>query len=65
MQQGKVVDLDVGLAIVAAKLPVDLKLSMADAVMLATARRFGAMLWTQDADFDGIPGTRCFARTKR
>ena len=37
MQQGKVVDLDAGLAIVAAKLSLDLKLPMADAVILATA----------------------------
>jgi toxin FitB len=65
MQQGKVVDLDVGLAIAAAKLSLDLRLPVADAVMLATARQFGAVLWTQDADFDGIPGTRYLARTKR
>jgi toxin FitB len=65
MQQGKVVDLDAGLAIVAAKLSLDLKLPMADAMILATARRFGAVLWTQDTDFDGIPGTRYFARTKQ
>ena len=64
MQQGRVIDLDVGLAMAGAKLSVDHKLPMADAVILATARRFGAVLWTLDADFDGIPGTRYFARTK-
>ena len=62
MQQGRVVDLDAGLAMVAAKVSLDLKLPMADAIILATARRFGAVLWTQDADFDGIPGVRYFAR---
>lgn len=64
MQQGRVIDLDIGLAMVAAKLSLDHKLPMADAVILATARRFGAVLWTLDADFDGIPGTRYFARTR-
>lgn len=64
MQQGRVIDLDSGLAIVAAKLSLDHKLPMADAVILATARRFGAVLWTLDSDFDGIPGTRYFPRTR-
>jgi predicted nucleic acid-binding protein len=35
---------------------------MADSVMLATARRNGATLWTQDADFDGIEGVRYLPR---
>ena len=65
MQQGRVIDLDAGLALVAAKLSVELRLPMADAVILATARRFGALLWTQDADFEGIPGTRYFVKARR
>ena len=48
-----------------AKLSVELRLPMADAVILATARRFGALLWTQDADFEGIPGTRYFVKARR
>jgi predicted nucleic acid-binding protein len=64
MQQGRVIDLDIGLAMVAAKLSLDHRLPMADAVILATARRFGAVLWTLDADLDGIAGTRYFARTR-
>ncbi len=31
---------------------------MADSIMLATARAFGATLWTQDADFEAIPDVR-------
>lgn len=31
---------------------------MADSVMLATARAYDAVLWTQDADFDGMEGVR-------
>ncbi len=62
MQQGQVVVLDAALAIVAAKLSFDLKLPMADSVMLATARQFKATLWTQDADFEGLPGVRFLAK---
>lgn len=58
MQQGHVVSLDAALAISAAKLGTDLKLPLADSVMLATARAFNADLWTQDSHFDGIQGVR-------
>ncbi|TLZ31546.1 MAG: type II toxin-antitoxin system VapC family toxin, partial [Gammaproteobacteria bacterium] len=33
-----------------------------DSIMLATAQRNGAVLWTQDADFEGLPGVRFFAK---
>lgn len=56
MQQGKVVDLDATLALRAAKISAELKLPMADSVMLATTQVHGATLWTQDADFEGIEG---------
>jgi len=58
MQQGVVVELNSTLALSAAKLSVDLNLPMADSVMLATARAHDAVLWTQDADFEGIEGVR-------
>jgi len=58
MEQGTIVDLNAALALSAAKLSVDLKLPMADSIMLATARAFGAVLWTQDADFEGMEGVR-------
>jgi predicted nucleic acid-binding protein len=58
MQQGQVVDLDVALSIRAAKLGLEHKLPLADSVMLATAQAYGATLWTQDGDFDGLPGVR-------
>jgi len=56
MQQGRVVDLDATLALRAAKISAELKLPMADSVMLATAQVHEARLWTQDADFEGIEG---------
>jgi predicted nucleic acid-binding protein len=58
MAQGTVVDLDMDVALSAAKLSVDRKLPLADSVMLATARRYGAILWTQDAHFSGIQGVQ-------
>jgi toxin FitB len=51
-----VADLDADLALDAARLGIDHKLPLADSVMLATARRFKATLWTQDADFKRIAG---------
>lgn len=54
MRRGRVIDLDADLAVAAADLSADLKLPLADSVILATARAFNATLWTQDSDFDGL-----------
>jgi len=56
MRRGKVVDLDADLAVAAADLSADLKFALADSVILATARAFGATVWTQDVDFEGLEG---------
>jgi predicted nucleic acid-binding protein len=58
MQQGQVVDLDAQIALRAARISIDQKLPLADSVMLATARSFEAILWTQDAHFEGMGGVR-------
>jgi predicted nucleic acid-binding protein len=63
MIQGAVVEWDADLALAAAKLSLDLRLPMADSVMLATAQSRGAVLWTQDADFCGIQGVQYIARS--
>jgi predicted nucleic acid-binding protein len=62
MEQGKVVDLDRATALAAARLSIDHSIAMADSIMLATAQRNGAILWTQDADFEGFSGVRFFAK---
>ena len=62
MQQGRVVELDATMALTAARLGVDLKLPLADSVVLATARHHEAELWTQDADFEGQPGVKFRAK---
>lgn len=56
MRMGRVIELDADLAIIAAQTALAEKLAMADAIILATARSTGALLWTQDAHFNGIPG---------
>ena len=56
MQSGKIIDLSSPIALHAARISADLKIPMADSIMLATAREYGAKLWTQDSDFDGLDG---------
>ena len=58
MQQGRIVDLDGPLALSAARISYDLKLPLADSVILATARAHDALIWTQDADFTKIKGVK-------
>ena len=58
MQQGHVVDMDSAVALYAARVGVDLKLPLADSVILATARMHNATIWTQDEDLMGLEGVR-------
>jgi predicted nucleic acid-binding protein len=58
MKEGRIVDLDDSLALVAAELSYELKLPMADSIILATARAYDAILWTQDAHFKGMEGVK-------
>ena len=53
MRQGRCVDLDDSLALTAARLSHELRLSLADSIILTTARQHKAILWTQDAHFEG------------
>ncbi len=64
MVQGRVVDLDRSIALTAARVSVDHDLPLADSIMLATARKFDATFWTQDADFEGIEGVKFFPTLK-
>jgi predicted nucleic acid-binding protein len=58
MRQGEVVEVSEGIALSAARISLAHRLPMADSLVLATARSRGAVLWTQDADFDGLPDVR-------
>jgi predicted nucleic acid-binding protein len=58
MQEGRVIDLDDNLALLAAELSYELKLPLADSIILATARAHNATLWTQDEHFKGLEGVK-------
>jgi predicted nucleic acid-binding protein len=60
MSQGNVIALDGGLAVDAAIWSLELKLPLADSIIYATARKFGAVIWTQDTDFKDLPGVKFF-----
>ena len=62
MQQGQIVELDVSIALQAAKVSVGYKLPLADSIIFATAIAYKAVLWTQDADFDGLPNIQYKAK---
>jgi predicted nucleic acid-binding protein len=56
MRLGRVLDFTDARAIVAAHVAALHKLAMADAAMYAMAREFDASFWTQDVDYQGLPG---------
>ena len=64
MQQGRVVDLSVPLSLSAARISIEESLPMADSIILATARMYDAILWTQDADFISIAGVKYTVKKK-
>ena len=58
MHHAGIVDVTSPIAMDAAKLSAELKLPMADSLILATARTCGAILWTQDTHFKGLSNVR-------
>ena len=58
MRSGQVIDLDASLALEAGRFD----LPLADSLIYATTQRHGATLWTQDEDFEGLPGVRYFPK---
>jgi predicted nucleic acid-binding protein len=58
MHQGLILPLDASIALRAARISSDLKLPLADSVILATARTYLGVIWTQDAHFKGFEGVR-------
>ncbi|MGB6223627.1 type II toxin-antitoxin system VapC family toxin [Haloferula sp.] len=59
MQAGTVVDLNMSLALEAARHP----LPLADSLIYATALRWNAELWTQDEHFKDLPGVNYFPKS--
>ena len=62
MTQGKVIDLNMEISIDAAKISLESKIPMADSIILSTAYKHDATIWTQDKVFEGLPQVRYFAK---
>ncbi|MDD2901851.1 MAG: type II toxin-antitoxin system VapC family toxin [Syntrophales bacterium] len=58
MHRGLLAPLDATLALRASRIGHDLHLPLADSVILATARAYGSVIWTQDIHFQGLAGVR-------
>ena len=61
MQRGRVVEVDLSLALEACTLG----LPLAESLSYGTARRHGAMLWTQDGHFEGLDGVQSCRKHRR
>ena len=62
MRKGRVVDLTASMAIAASKISLEHKIPMADSIILATAKEFEAIIWTQDSDFKNIDDVKYFPK---
>ena len=60
MQKGKIIDLNANIAMDASKLSLRHNLPMADSIILATARAYNCVIWTQDSDFQHIESVNYF-----
>ena len=65
MRQGLVLDLTESIALSASLISIKHKLPMADSMIYASALANDATIWTQDIDFENLPGVQYTkARTK-
>lgn len=55
LRRATIVPVDASLALEAADISLERGLAMADSIVYATAKRYGARLVTTDADFEGLP----------
>jgi predicted nucleic acid-binding protein len=63
MRLGRVLDLTDARAIAASSAAAAHGLAMADAAMYSMAQEFQATFWTQDVDYQGLPGVNYFAKS--
>ncbi|REL38855.1 type II toxin-antitoxin system VapC family toxin [Rhodohalobacter sp. SW132] len=62
MQKARIINIDFEISLNAAKLNSSLKLPMADSMILASANKVNATLWTQDSDFKEIESVRYYPK---
>lgn len=65
MQKGSVVDLTASIAMNASKLSLQQHLPMADSIILATSKAYNCVIWTQDSDFENLPGVHFFPKNDK
>jgi predicted nucleic acid-binding protein len=56
--------LDEDLSLSAARISNEHKIPMADSIIYATAKKFGATIWTQDDDFKDLPNVKYVQKKK-
>jgi predicted nucleic acid-binding protein len=64
IKQYDIIDVSETIALSASELSVRCKLAMADSLIYATTLAHKATLWTQDADFKGLPHVKYFPKIK-
>ncbi len=64
MQKGTIIDLTTSISMNASKLSLQYSLPMADSIILSTAQAYDCLIWTQDSDFENLPGVKFFPKTK-
>lgn len=63
MQKGMIIDLTTSIAMNASKLSLKYSLPMADSIIISTAQAYKCLIWTQDSDFENLPGVKFFPKT--
>ena len=63
MRLGRVLDLTDRRAIAASKVARQHRLALADAAMYSIAQEHAATFWTQDGDYQNLPGVRYFSKS--
>ena len=64
MRSGIIIPIDEGIAISAADIFIKHELPLADSLIYAITLAHKATLWTQDADFEGLPHVRYFPKIR-
>ncbi|OYT91381.1 MAG: VapC toxin family PIN domain ribonuclease [Burkholderiales bacterium PBB3] len=62
MRLGRVLDMTDARAVAAADVAQRHRLAMGDAMMYSLAQEHQAIFWTQDVDYQGLPGVNYFAK---
>ena len=60
--KGRVIDLTASISLSAATISAELKIPMADSLILASAYSNNAVLWSQDEHFKGLPGVQYISK---